>query len=128
MRDLHDLVLAVFAVLEFDEQIETKIVRDVGGVYEVRSWFVSVFFFFFQAEDGIRDLTVTGVQTCALPIYLNLLVITDVCLCEYTDHGHCGVIENGEVANDATLEILAQQALSHARAGEIGRASCRERV
>jgi len=48
---------------------------------------------------------------------LNLLVITDVCLCEYTDHGHCGVIENGEIANDATLEILAAQALSHARAG-----------
>jgi porphobilinogen synthase len=48
---------------------------------------------------------------------LNILVITDVCLCEYTDHGHCGVIENGEVANDPTLEILAEQALSHARAG-----------
>ena len=48
---------------------------------------------------------------------LNLLVITDVCLCEYTDHGHCGVIENGEVANDPTLAILAQQAVSHARAG-----------
>jgi len=48
---------------------------------------------------------------------LKLLVITDVCLCEYTDHGHCGVIENGEVANDSTLTILAQQALSHARAG-----------
>jgi porphobilinogen synthase len=48
---------------------------------------------------------------------LNLLVTTDVCLCEYTDHGHCGVVENGEVANDATLEILAEQALSHARAG-----------
>src|SRR5262249_22510589 len=48
---------------------------------------------------------------------LNLLVITDVCLCEYTDHGHCGVIDGGEVANDATLKILAEQALSHARAG-----------
>lgn len=48
---------------------------------------------------------------------LNLIVITDVCLCEYTDHGHCGVIENGEVVNDATVEILAEQALSHARAG-----------
>lgn len=48
---------------------------------------------------------------------LKLLVITDVCLCEYTDHGHCGVIENGDVANDATLPILAAQALSHARAG-----------
>jgi porphobilinogen synthase len=48
---------------------------------------------------------------------LELLVITDVCLCEYTDHGHCGVIENGDVANDETLEILADQAVSHARAG-----------
>jgi len=44
-------------------------------------------------------------------------VITDVCLCEYTSHGHCGVIEGGEVINDATLEILAEVALSHARAG-----------
>jgi len=50
-------------------------------------------------------------------VNLKLLVITDVCLCEYTDHGHCGVIENGEVANDATLPILAAQAVSHARAG-----------
>ncbi len=41
----------------------------------------------------------------------------DVCLCEYTDHGHCGVVENGEVSNDSTVTILAQQALSHARAG-----------
>jgi porphobilinogen synthase len=48
---------------------------------------------------------------------LQLLVITDVCLCEYTDHGHCGVIEDGEVCNDATLPILAEQAVSHARAG-----------
>jgi porphobilinogen synthase len=46
-----------------------------------------------------------------------LLVITDVCLCEYTDHGHCGVIKDGDVDNDATLELLAQEALSHARAG-----------
>jgi porphobilinogen synthase len=48
---------------------------------------------------------------------LNLIVITDVCLCEYTDHGHCGVVENGEIVNDATLTVLANQALSHARAG-----------
>jgi porphobilinogen synthase len=48
---------------------------------------------------------------------LDLIVITDVCLCEYTSHGHCGVIENGEVANDPTLKILADAALSHARAG-----------
>ncbi len=46
-----------------------------------------------------------------------LVVITDVCMCEYTDHGHCGVLRNGEVDNDATLELLAREALSHARAG-----------
>jgi porphobilinogen synthase len=46
-----------------------------------------------------------------------LLVITDVCLCEYTDHGHCGIVSGGEVDNDATLELLALEALSHARAG-----------
>jgi porphobilinogen synthase len=46
-----------------------------------------------------------------------LVVITDVCLCAYTDHGHCGVIRNGEVDNDATLAHLAAAALSHARAG-----------
>jgi porphobilinogen synthase len=48
---------------------------------------------------------------------LNLLVITDVCLCEYTSHGHCGVIKDGEVLNDPSLELLANAALSHARAG-----------
>jgi porphobilinogen synthase len=48
---------------------------------------------------------------------LDLIVITDVCLCEYTSHGHCGVIAHGDVANDPTLELLAKEALSHARAG-----------
>jgi porphobilinogen synthase len=46
-----------------------------------------------------------------------LVVITDVCMCEYTDHGHCGVLRDGEVVNDETLELLAKEALSHARAG-----------
>jgi porphobilinogen synthase len=46
-----------------------------------------------------------------------LLVVTDVCLCEYTDHGHCGVVKNGGVDNDSTLELLAKEALSHATAG-----------
>ena len=63
--------------------------------------------------NGVVQRAVEGIKKAKL----NLLVITDVCLCEYTDHGHCGVIENGEVANDATLGILAEQALSHARAG-----------
>jgi len=46
-----------------------------------------------------------------------LAVITDVCMCEYTDHGHCGVIKDGDVDNDATLELLCEEALSHAQAG-----------
>ncbi|MCR5663127.1 MAG: porphobilinogen synthase [bacterium] len=50
----------------------------------------------------------------ALP---NMVVITDICLCEYTDHGHCGLIKNGEVDNDTTLEVLSEVALAHARAG-----------
>jgi len=44
-------------------------------------------------------------------------VITDVCLCEYTDHGHCGVLAGNEVDNDATIDLLAKEALTHARAG-----------
>lgn len=59
-------------------------------------------------QRGIRELKKRTPQ---------LTVITDVCLCEYTDHGHCGFLVNNEVDNDATLEILAQTALSHARAG-----------
>jgi len=47
----------------------------------------------------------------------DLLIVTDVCLCEYTDHGHCGVVKNGDVDNDSTLELLAREALSHAQAG-----------
>jgi porphobilinogen synthase len=49
--------------------------------------------------------------------YPEMLVVTDVCLCEYTSHGHCGVIENERVQNDATLELLAREALSHAESG-----------
>jgi porphobilinogen synthase len=65
------------------------------------------------ADDGIVQQAVSAIKD-RLP---DMVVITDVCLCEYTDHGHCGVIVNGEVDNDATLELLARQALSHARAG-----------
>jgi len=63
--------------------------------------------------DGVVQRAIEAIRKAKL----KLLVITDVCLCEYTDHGHCGVVEDGEVANDSTVTILAQQALSHARAG-----------
>jgi porphobilinogen synthase len=65
------------------------------------------------AEDGIVQRAVAAVKK-EVP---NLMVITDVCLCEYTSHGHCGIIRDGEVQNDETLELLARMALSHARAG-----------
>ena len=47
----------------------------------------------------------------------DLLIITDVCLCEYTSHGHCGIVRDGQVVNDQTLRLLAQTAVSHAQAG-----------
>lgn len=49
--------------------------------------------------------------------YPEMLIITDICLCEYTDHGHCGIVEDGKICNDETLDLLARVALSHARAG-----------
>ena len=66
-----------------------------------------------DAEQGITQRAVAAIKS-AEP---DLCVMTDVCLCEYTDHGHCGIIENGTVANDPSVERLAQTALSHARAG-----------
>ncbi|HEX6308903.1 MAG TPA: porphobilinogen synthase [Longimicrobiales bacterium] len=64
-------------------------------------------------DDGVVQQAVRALRS-ELP---DLIVITDVCLCEYTSHGHCGVIHEGAVDNDATLELLARQAISHARAG-----------
>ena len=65
-------------------------------------------------DDGgiVQDAVRTFKEAAA-----DLVVITDVCLCEYTSHGHCGVIRDGEVDNDASLELIARTALSHARAG-----------
>jgi porphobilinogen synthase len=65
------------------------------------------------AEDGVVQKAVRAIRA-ACP---ELVVMTDVCLCEYTSHGHCGVVEDGDVKNDPTLELLARMAVSHARAG-----------
>ena len=65
------------------------------------------------SETGIIQETIRAIKK-QVP---ELTVITDVCMCEYTDHGHCGVIKEGDVDNDATLQLLAAEALSHARAG-----------
>ncbi len=65
------------------------------------------------AEDGIVQRALRRLRSRAP----DLLLVTDVCCCEYTSHGHCGVIRDGEVDNDATLEVLGRVAVSHARAG-----------
>lgn len=65
------------------------------------------------ASDGIVQRAVRGVKSSAN----DLLIVTDVCLCEYTSHGHCGVLEGGCVLNEPTLELLAKTAVSHAEAG-----------
>jgi porphobilinogen synthase len=65
------------------------------------------------APDGIVPRALEAIRGAAP----GLLLVTDVCLCEYTDHGHCGVVRDGDVDNDPTLELLAAEALAHARAG-----------
>ncbi len=63
--------------------------------------------------DGVVQKAVKAIKD-KIP---ELCVITDVCMCEYTSHGHCGIVERGEVMNDPTLELLAREAVSHAKAG-----------
>ena len=65
------------------------------------------------SEKGIIQRAVRVIKDAVPEIY----IITDVCFCEYTDHGHCGPIKDGEVDNDATLDLLAKQVLTHANAG-----------
>ncbi len=65
------------------------------------------------AKDGVVQRAVREIKS-RVP---DILVITDVCLCEYTSHGHCGMLEKGSVDNDSTLEVLAETAVSHAKAG-----------
>ena len=95
---------------------EAKEVRDLGipavilfGIPEQKDSVGSDAY----SDSGIIQETIRAIKR-DVP---GLAVITDICLCEYTDHGHCGVIRNGDVDNDATLELLAKEALSHARAG-----------
>ena len=64
-------------------------------------------------ENGIVQQAVRAIKDAEPDMY----VITDVCLCEFTNHGHCGIIENGQVMNDPTLELLAKEAVTHAAAG-----------
>lgn len=65
------------------------------------------------AEDGVVQRAIRAIKAD----YPDIVVIADVCLCEYTSHGHCGVVKDGEVVNDATLPLLAKAAVSYAKAG-----------
>jgi porphobilinogen synthase len=65
------------------------------------------------SDKGIVQQAVRAIKNT----YPDVVVVTDVCLCEYTDHGHCGVVRDGDVDNDATLDLLAKMAISHARSG-----------
>lgn len=65
------------------------------------------------ADNGIIQQALRSIKKT----FPEMVVVTDVCLCEYTSHGHCGVVESGDVRNDATLELLVKEAVSHARNG-----------
>src|SRR2546430_8846148 len=95
----------------------------------IRSDTHSVFFFFFQAEDGIRDLTVTGVQTCALPICKEVATADIVKGVEF-EEGRYVVLSAEEIAAafPKTTQTIEIEAFVDAQDIQIGRASCRERV
>lgn len=95
---------------------EAKVVRDLGipavmlfGIPEAKDALATSAY----AKDGIVQKAVRAIKKKVK----DLVVITDVCLCEYSDHGHCGVVQDGVIDNDATLDLLARAALSHAQAG-----------
>jgi porphobilinogen synthase len=97
VREAEELTrLGVGAVILFGLPEEKD--EDASGAYE---------------EDGIVQQALRELRAR----FPELVLLTDVCLCEYTSHGHCGVVEDGEVVNDATLELLARTAVSHAEAG-----------
>ncbi len=97
LREVEDLVrLGVRAVILFG--IPSDKDEEATGAWE---------------EDGIVQQALRALR----PEFPDLVLVTDVCLCEYTSHGHCGVVVDGEVHNDRSLELLARTAVSHAEAG-----------
>lgn len=131
---VNDLVYPLFVAPGLDAKVEVQSMPGVyqlsvdllrGEVEEVRSLGIPAVLLFgipsikddtgseAYARDGIVQKAVREIKK-STP---DLVVITDVCLCEYTSHGHCGVVRDGEVVNDETLDLLARTALSHAEAG-----------
>jgi porphobilinogen synthase len=129
--DLEDFVMPLFvgpATLRNDElpPLGRFSVDDLTGEVEelVRLGISAVILFGIPEEkddEGSGAYDSDGIVQLALrelrPRFPELVLMTDVCLCEYTAHGHCGLIEDGEVQNDATLELLGRTAVSHAEAG-----------
>jgi porphobilinogen synthase len=129
--DLDDFVMPLFvgpATLRNDElpPLGRFSVEDLTGEVEelVRLGIAAVILFGVPEEkddEGSGAYDSDGIVQRALrelrPRFPELVLMTDVCLCEYTAHGHCGLIEDGEVQNDATLELLGRTAVSHAEAG-----------
>lgn len=132
--DVKDLIYPYFVVEgeNVKEEIEAmpkvfhfsidKLVKDVKETYELGIPAILLFGIPSSkdevgsqayASSGIVQRAVRAIKE-AIP---SMIVITDVCLCEYTSHGHCGVVENGYVDNDKTLELIAKTALSHVEAG-----------
>ena len=132
--DVKDLIYPYFVVEgeNVKEEIEAmpkvfhfsidKLVKDVKETYELGIPAILLFGIPSSkdevgsqayASSGIVQRAVRAIKE-AIP---SMIVITDVCLCEYTSHGHCGVVENGYVDNDKTLELIAKTALSHVKAG-----------
>src|SRR5437763_13070617 len=100
LREVEELVrLGVQAVILFGVPAEKD--EQATGAWE---------------DDGIVQRALRALR----PRFPELVLITDVCLCEYTSHGHCGVIVDGEVHNDHSLELLARTAVSHVEAGADG--------
>ncbi len=98
--------LVPFARKAYDQGIPAVI---VFGVPETKNALATQAY----ARDGVVQRAVAAIKE-SVP---ELAVITDVCLCAYTDHGHCGVVEGNRIENDATLDLLARTAVSHAKAG-----------
>jgi porphobilinogen synthase len=129
--DLDDFVMPLFvgpATLRNEElpPLGRFSVEDLAGEVEelVRLGISAVILFGVPEEkndEGSGAYDSEGIVQRALrqlrPRFPELVLMTDVCLCEYTAHGHCGLIEDGEVQNDATLELLGRTAVSHAEAG-----------
>jgi len=99
-----------------------NIIREVARLKELGIPAVILFGIPDKKDDIASQALIDGgvVQTASREIKAkvpDIIVITDVCVCEYTSHGHCGIIEKGEVQNDMTLEVLSEMAVSHAKAG-----------